>query len=173
MGNPANVPGQFLQRDGASGVILLQDSQWDTRGSCKSTLNTLSWDGGNGKVTFLATMDAPANAYVFKARGANVYYNYWDSANYGAGVIRIGADGVLSQGPTVKVSDGWVDISEAIGGVAYLTIGSQAIARYDFSGDTPALVDVTPVMSSPLAVRFDSTNAYAPLGYAGLSVLPR
>jgi len=167
------VPGVFLQRDAATGVILLQDNQWDGSGNYTNKLNTLSWDGGGGKVKFLATLDAPANAGAFKARGADVYYSYWDSSNYGAGVIRIGADGKLTQGPTVTVTDGWLDITEALDGTAYLTIGGQAIARYDFSGDTPALIDVTPVMSSPLVIRFDSASAYAPLGYAGLAVLPR
>lgn len=173
MGPAANVPGQFLQRDASTGVILLQDSQWDGTGNYKSTLNTLSWDGGNGLVTFLATMDAPANAYTFKARGAGAYYSYWDTDKYGVGVIRIGADGALSQGPTLAVTDGWLDITEALDGMVYLTVGGQAIARYDFTGDTPAMIDVTPVMGSPLAIHFDSVNAYAPLGYAGLAVLPR
>ncbi len=173
MGTAANVPGQFLQRDAATGVILLQDSQWSDNGSYSSKLNTLSWDGANGKVTFLATLDAPTSAYVFKARGSGVYYTYWDTDKYGVGAIHVGADGALTQGATLAVSDGWLDITDALDGIVYLTIGGQAIARYDFSGATPALVDLTPVMSSPLAIHFDSANAYAPLGYAGLAVLPR
>ncbi len=173
MGTAANVPGTFLQRDPATGVILLQDNQWDTNWNYTNKLNTLSWDGGDGMVTFLATMDAPTNSNGLKARGSSVYYSYWDNTNYGVGVIRIGADGAFTQGPKLAVTDGWLDITEALDNVAYLTVGGQAIARYDFSGETPAMIDVTPVMSSPLRVRFDSNNAYAPLGYAGLAVLPR
>ena len=173
MGTAANVPGVFLQRDAATGVILLQDSQWDGAGNYINKLNTLSWDGGGGLVTYLSTIDAPASAGAFKARGAGVYYSYWDNTNYGVGVIDIGANGALTKGPTLTISDGWVDITDARDGIVYLTVGGQAIARYDFSGATPSLIDVTPVMSSPLAIRFDAASAYAPLGYAGLAVLPR
>ena len=172
MGTAANVPGVFLQRDPATGVILLEDNQWDDNWNYSRKLNTLSWDGGDGLVTFLATLDAPANAGTFKARGAGVYYSYWDT-DYGVGMIHIGADGALAKGAAVAVTDGWLDVTEAQDGIAYLTVGGQAIVRYDFTGDTPALVDVTPVMSSPLSIRFDASNAYAPLGYAGLAVLPR
>ena len=172
MGTAANVPGSFLQRDAATGVILLEDSQWGADWNYTRKLNTLSWDGGDGMVTFLATIDAPANAGTFKARGAGVYYSSWDT-NSGVGVIRVGTDGALTKGPTLAVTNGWLDVTEALDGIVYLTVGGQAIARYDFSGETPAFIDVTPVMSSPLRVRFDSASAYAPLGYAGLAVLPR
>jgi hypothetical protein len=89
-----------------------------------------------------------------------------------AGRIDVAQDGGLSLGQKGKITDSWAYMVDAKGASVYFVIGGSAIARFDMSG-TPELKDLIQVMSTPTRMRFGATAAYAPLGYAGLAVLPQ
>lgn len=170
MGPLANVPGGFVQYDPNSGVLVLEDVQYDAGvWSVSRTLNSVSWDGGES-VTPIDAFPVPDNVNSLKGRGARIYYDVSDQG-YVLGAITVSGSGGLAYGDKIKVSDSWAYLVDAHGDSVYLTVGGGAIARYDFS-DSPVLADLVPVMNTPQRIRFGASTAYAPLGYAGLVRLP-
>lgn len=169
-GPAVNVPGAFLQYDPASQVLLLEDLQYGQAWDYARTLQSVRWDGGES-VTPLDTQKLPDGNSSLLARGNRIYFDAWQDNAYTIGAILTDAEGALTQGNKVEVSETWCSLADAKDASVYVTIGGGAIARYDFSGE-PALTDLVPVMSSPQRIRFGATTAYAPLGYAGLARLP-
>jgi hypothetical protein len=170
-GTAVNVPGDFLQYDPASKVLTLLDTQYKTDGVWTVTrvLNTVSWDGG-AAITPLSNLTLSDNAGTLKAAGAKIYFDAWDQGTV-LGSVTVGADGALAFGSKVTVGSGWAYLTAAQGGNAYVIVNGGAIAQYNFAGD-PALKTLVQVMNAPNRIRFGAAAAYAPLGYAGLAVLP-
>ncbi len=172
MGPLANVPGSFVQYDAASGVLVLEDSQftggWDW--SFTRSIHSVQWTGGE-QVTPIDELDLLSDAGTLTGRGAHIYYTGYDNG-YKLSAVNVSASGEVAFGKSVNVSSDWVYLVDATANSVFLTVGGGAVARYDFSG-TPSLTDLQPVMSTPQKIRFGQTTAYAPLGYAGLLSLPK
>jgi len=170
MGPLVNVPGQFLAYDPATGVLLLEDAQYSPEGAYRRQLNSAAWDGA-GEATAIDQLLLPADAYSMLAKDKDVFFTHYQTEGVMLGRVRIAADGQLSLDPSVAVTDSWIPLLDAQGGLLFVTVGGGAIAQYDCSG-AAALLGVTPVMGTPSRIRFGETMAYAPLGYAGLARVP-
>lgn len=168
-GPAANVPGSFLQYDAARNILALRDYQWRVDGTVESTVETVSWDGGD-TVTPLDSESLPDNVWRVLAAGEKLYFDQYDSG-IKLTALSVGPLGGISVGEPVLVTDQWAALFAAKGNSAYVTIGGGAIARYDFSGE-PDLTDIVEVMATPWRLRFGSSQAFAPLGYSGLIALP-
>ena len=168
IGPGANVPGMFVQYSPADQVLMLKDYQWELDGAAEVRLRTVRWDGAS-PVDVLENVALPAGANRVLGRGDKVYVDGYDEG-YRLYVVAVGADGQLSLGDGVLVTDQWASLLDAHGDSAYVSIGN-AIARYDFAADG-ALADFVEVMGSPLRVRFGSAQAFVSLGYFGMAVLP-
>lgn len=171
MGPAANVPGTLLMRDAATGAWLFEDTQYTDGWNWARQLNTLSWDGADGVVRHLSRLAVPESAGTLLARDGAVYYPVYGEFN-GVGSIMIGADGKLAAGQPLSVTNGWLRLLDARGDRLYLSVCGAAVVRCDFGDDAPVLAGVTPVAGDPLGLRFGLDGVYAPLGYAGLAVLP-
>jgi len=173
IGAAANVPGTFVQYAPDTGVLVLHDWQysdglldWDMTQS----LRTVIWEGGDTD-TVLAVDEYGLSGYVGGVQGAGsrVYYQRYDE---GAAVaaVRVSRMGLLTDGGQTDTGGVWGYLLAGKDATALVTY-ENAIAVYDFA-DAPALVQVVDVMGWPSHARFGTNAAYAPLGYAGLAVLP-
>ena len=170
MGPLANVPGTFVQYDAAEDILITQDMQYSGEWwTVESSLESLKWDGGE-HVEPIDSLDMPDNAGTVEAAGARLYYETYNEGSV-VGSVNVAPDGALSFGERIKVTEDWASILGTRGNDVYLVIGGGAIARYSFAGE-PELLQLLQVMGRPARIRFGETNAYAPLGYAGLAVLP-
>ena len=124
----------------------------------------------SGEPCTLRFLPAPENTGIVLGRGSKVYLDGYDEG-YMLYAATVSPSGFLSLGNGIQVTEQWGALVDAKGASAYVSAGGYVIARYDFSGPG-TLGDVVPVMSAPSKIRFGATNAYAPLGYFGLVVLP-
>lgn len=171
MGAAANVPGTFVQYDPASGILVLEDTQFPNLDwSVTQSLKSVSWTGGS-EATLIDSLELPSGAGLLKGRGAHIYYDLYDQGTVIASAA-VSGTGQLSAGDKLRVTDTWAYLIDADANSVYTVIAGGAVARYDFSG-TPTLTDLVPVMNAPQRIRFGAETAYAPLGYAGLLTLPR
>ncbi len=170
LGPSVNVPGGFLQYDPATDLLLLQDLQYSAGWNVERELASLRWDGAE-TLQPLDTMDMPEGASTVLARGARIFYDAYDNGGQTLGAIAVDGDGAFADAGSLNVSDQWVSLIDAHGPDAFVVIGGGAIAQYDFTGE-PVLQALVRVMNSPTQMRFGTETAYAPLGYAGLAVMP-
>lgn len=168
MGPAANVPGRFLAYNPGNNVLLLEDVQYDAGWNVNRWLRSAIWAGGAG-VRPVDSLEVSGYGTLLPTNN-RVFFDAYDNG-YVLGSVAVSNAGRLLQGEKTKVSDLWAWLAAANDNTAYVVINGAVIARYDMSG-SPALRDMLPVMSSPLRFRFGTENAYAPMGYAGLAVLP-
>ncbi len=164
-GPTVNVPGIFLQYDPAMQVLTLRDDQWDRNYDYSSTLNTVSWPGGED-ITKLDSLTLPDGSANILGRGPKIFLDAYDNGTrlYTATVA---ANGDLTLGQSTLVTEDWANLVDANGTSAYLTVGGGALARYDCSAK-PTFEELVQVMGTPGHIRFGSSAAYAPLGYFGV-----
>ncbi len=173
LGVAANVPGTFVQYAPETGVLLLQDWQYDggfMEWNVTQSLRTVIWEGGDTE-TVMAVDEyvLPDYAGSIVGAGSRAYYQYYDGGSIVAS-IRVSPMGLLSDGGSLPANPSGGYLLAAKESTAFLSMGN-AIATYDFTA-TPTLTDLTETMGWPSHVRFGTHTAYAPLGYAGLATLP-
>ncbi len=171
-GAAANVPGIFLQYDPATDILTLEDYQYEffLDSSRSRMLRTVRWDG-SGDVTLLDSLDLPSQLGGVTAAGSHVY-----ATAYGNGYALAAAsidpdDGTFDALDPVSVSASWISLLGAQGNRAYVSVGSGAVAVYEFD-DEGELVSLEDAMGTPTTIRFGAERAYAPSGYFGLLALP-
>ena len=169
IGQAVNVPGAYLFYDPSTQILVLEDLQYENQFSMRRVLSSVQWNDA-GSVRLLDTLRLPENAGSILARRGRIYYDSYGN-NYRIHGARISANGQFESRGGIDVTGSWAYLLEARGDSAYVVLGANGIARYDFSR-TPRLAHVEPVMSSPLLLRFGPRAAYAPLGYAGIAQLP-
>ncbi len=193
MGPGVNIPGQFLQYDPATHVLVVRDDQWGGNWTLwygwglKTNLHSLTWDGG----LVLASRDElvlPDGISTIMARGAKIYMDVQpgsvsvpvaagldaapakDQTGYFLYAASVSSNGRLSLSDGFQATDQWATLFDAHGDTAYVTIGN-AVAVYDFSGDG-ALKDLFETMGYPASMYFGTDGAYVALGYTGVAKLP-
>ena len=172
MGPAVNVPGIFVQYDADEDLLVVRNDQWSGElwdWTVETSLQTLSWNG-IGAVEPLDGLVLPSNAGMLKGRGAKVFFDTYDNG-YNLYAVDVANDGDLELSEKVVVTTQWGSLLDAYGDTAYVTVGN-ALARYSFNSDAPALQDVFLTMGYPLSVHFGSNYAYIPLGYSGIAQLP-
>ena len=167
-GSTANVPGAFVSYDSATQILVVRDDQWDAGYNYSSTLRTASWDGGT-TVTAVDEESLPDGSANVLGRGGKVFIDTYDEGSL-LYVATISANGNITMGAGLLVTDGWASLIDANATSAYLSVGGGALARYDCSG-APTLEELVEVMGTPARMRFGSSAAYAPLGYFGIVAL--
>lgn len=172
MGPRANVPGRFLAYDRAEGILLLEDFQYGEEWHVVRAVNSVSWDGVSEAVAPLDDWNVPERAGQLMARGRRVFYEGYREAGSFIGLAEADTDGGFGAPMEARVSEDWAWLFEVNGADAYVSIGGNALIRYDFSGELPAFDGLFPLMGYPLRLRFGAYGVYAPLGYAGLGALP-
>jgi hypothetical protein len=171
-GPAANVPGVFLQYDPDTDVLTLEDYQYAffLDGATDHMLRTVRWDG-SGDVTPLDSIDLPDGLWGITGAGSHVYATgYTDGYSLAAASID-SDDGTITALDPVRVSDSWISLLGAQDDRAYVSVGSGAVAAYEFA-EQGELISLDDVMGTPTAIRFGAEQAYAPSGYFGLLVLP-
>jgi hypothetical protein len=163
-GPSVNVPGLFVQYDPAADLLTLRDEQWDEKGSLRSALRTLAWDG-TGPVQPIDEVALPDGISMVMGRGARVYADAYTSDGYQLYAASVGPDGDLSLSEGLLVTHEWGSLLDAQGTTAYITIGN-AVAAYDFSGEG-AYAGMEQTMGYPVSMRFGVEDAYVLLGYSG------
>ncbi len=187
MGPTVNVPGTFVQYEPERKLLVVRDDEWETGWNYKSSLRSLSWDGGS-TVRPLDSMKLPSGFNTVLARGSRIFIDANSSSNpiplleaigisstenesgyyvYSAG---LGDSGTFDLGDGLLVTKQWGSLFGAQGPKAYVTIGN-ALAVYDFAS-SGALVDIYESMSYPSSISFGSQYAYVSFGYAGLAKIP-
>jgi uncharacterized secreted protein with C-terminal beta-propeller domain len=170
LGPLTNVPGTFVQFDRGNEVLVLRDQQWNGIADISNALRTVQWDGVN-PVTTLDDLAVPSTAYRFTGEGATLFGEAYDNG-YGIFAVIVGGDGALERSQTTVVTRQWASLQAAHGAEAYVSVGSNAIARYRYENGAVVLEDLTEVMAYPTRIRFDDGgNAYAVLGYTGWAAL--
>lgn len=168
-GPVANVPGQFLQYDAQSGILVLEDVQYSAGWTIKRRLNSVKWNGLDS-VESIDSLELPENAGQAMPRGARIYIEYYQEG-YTLGSVSVSASGDLSHSESINAANQWAYLLGAHASAAYVVVGGNAIARYDFSG-SPVLTDLVQFMGWPSTMRFGLDTAYAPVGYSGVVRLP-
>ncbi len=171
-GPAVNVPGDFLQYDPASNVLVVRDYQWDETYYVQTTLRSLDWDGGDS-VDVIDAVEMPQYAGNIVAAGDNLFFDYYTGSGYAIAAIDVSSEGILIAGEPVDVTDYWGNLVGGDGDDAYVTIGGGSVAHYEFIDGIGTLADLTPMMGTPANIRFSDNRALAPLGYFGLVELPR
>ena len=169
-GPSANVPGIFVQYEPGNGVLALSDDQWLEGGEFQSYLRTVHWDGAE-EVESLDEIQLSEGTSQMLGRGSKVYLE-----TYAEGLklyaVSVSPDGALALGNPVLVTKDWGSLLDAWGSSAYVVLGGNAIALYDFSSGEGLLEEIVPVMSTPSKLRFGTSAAYASTGYSGVVKLP-
>ena len=169
LSSAANVPGTFLKYTPATGVLLVNDTQWGDTGSLGVSLRTVQWTPG-GEATSLGKLALPAGTNRLLSRGDRVFYDEYNASGYNLHTALVAADGALSDGANVQVTSQSAYLLNASATTAYVPI-ENALLVYDMTG-AGQLTGVYPIMGYPSAVRFGSAHSYAILGYSGMLVLP-
>ena len=169
-GPAANVPGEFLDYKASESRLLTRDWQYRLNGNLETRLCSLQWDGGDA-ATLLDTFVIDQSYGNIVVDGDTVVFEAY-SDGYTLQGVQVEAGGLLTGAGRIGVTRQWGYLQALHDSQAYVVVGGRAVARYEFAGDVPALLDVTTIMASPSKIRFFDGAAYAPLGYAGLAVLP-
>jgi hypothetical protein len=169
-GPEANVPGEFLSHDVGRGLLLTRDWQYRLNGDLETSLRSLQWDGG-GEATLTSTFVIDQSHGAVEVSRTHVVTGTY-SDGFALHGVKIEADGTLSGAGRIGVTRQWGHTLAINGSQVYVAVGDRAVARYEFAGAAPALLDVTAVMAAPRTLRFFGGAAYGPLGYAGLVELP-
>lgn len=172
MGPGASVPGIFVRREGADGVIVTEDTQYGEGWNWKRVLNTLAWDGGGGIVEPLSALELPQNTGQILVRDGMVWFSMNDNAVQYAGTAVISTAGALVMGPKTAITDNYNygQLLDARGNGLHVMLCGSLIVRYDYSESALVPALQTPVMGWPLRLRFNGDAVYAPMGNAGLAV---
>lgn len=170
MGPLANVPGNFLDYNAETGVLLLEDFQYAQNWTCTRIVKSVTWDGGES-VEPVDSVELDPYAGTLLVHGGSIFFSQWNNTAYALGSVKVDATGALEAVEPVNITDYWMQVIAAHGDSVFMTVGGNAVARYDL-GETPMLGNLTETMGSPSRIRFGETAAYAPLGYAGLATLP-
>lgn len=168
-GPTVNTPGTFVHYNPATDVLTLRDEQWLPNFEHRTDLRTVSWDGGE-TVAPIAEMPLPQGVGLVMGRDGRVYFERYHNGVH-LHSATVGADGALTPGPDVLVTQQWASLIDARGSSAYVSVGPGAIARYDFD-NAPSLGLLVEAMGTPRRIRFGTDAAYAPLGYFGVVPLP-
>jgi uncharacterized secreted protein with C-terminal beta-propeller domain len=178
LGPAANVPGHFLQYDRDAEILTLTDYQWAGLTDASfapfvRSLRTANWDEG-AQADAVDEIELPMTAGAVKPGGTNVYYDSYsfEGAGYFLDGVAIDGAGDLSALGQVTVTDQWAWILGAHETSAFVVVGGQAIARYDFSGP-PTLTEAIQTNGYPSTIRFGADRAYIPVGYQGVVTLPK
>jgi len=92
---------------------------------------------------------------------------------YILGTVSLSNAGTFAAGGQLDLGqDVWCSLLGVKNGQTFVSVSGTAVARLDFTGSPPALLSLSPVMGSPVSVRFDADTAYLPLGYSGTLLLP-
>ncbi len=171
VGDAANVPGELVQYDPETELLLLRDVQYGGRNyELDYSLESVRWDGADSvrPLDSLTLEDFSGGAL---ARGDWFYYEGYDDTPL-LGAVTIDKDGRLEEAGTVSFGEStWPRLIDAKDEHAIVALGERLLVRYDFGG-TPSIGHITETMGAPLHIRFGTNAAYAPLGYAGVAQLP-
>lgn len=167
LGPRANVPGTPVQY--ASGLLLLEDWQYARSFEVERLLRSVRWDGGDA-ATLVDSADLGNSYGGLLASGGFVYSPQWENS-FQVAAYAVADDGALSELKPLQPG-GYASLLAADGGTLYLQRGGAALERHHNPGDW-TLRDTTQLNQWPHAVRFGSTRAFVPLGYAGLLTLER
>lgn len=170
MGIKANVPGVFVQYAPENGVLTLRDYQWAGDRELQANLQTVLWDGGE-TVRLVDASALPSWTDQLLGRGGRVYYGSSTEDGYYINSVSVSSVGDLGTVQSVRASGQWGRLYDAQGDDAYVIVGDNAVARYDF-GNGGELATVTPFMGYPTAMRFGAESAYLILGYSGVIAVP-
>ncbi len=170
VGPAANVPGTFVQYDGSDSVLTLRDDQWNADGSVEDSLWTVEWDGSD-TASAIDDVALPDNTFTVLGRGEKVFLSSYSDNSHKLHAATVSSSGALSLSEAVDVSAQWATILDAHADRAYLSVGGQALAVYEFT-DSGSLVDLVPVMGYPSSMHFGQERAYVVLGYSGVKTIP-
>ncbi len=172
VGPAANVPGRIVSYSPDSNRLILEDVQYTGMWDIAKELHSVRWTG-NSRVELLDSKALPKHAGNLKEGGQNLFYDYYDqSGHWSIGHVRIDNSGQFGDLSSLQPTANWGHVLGVQESVAYIVLGSQVIARYDFKTEPPQLIDYAQSMGSPIGIRFGDTAAHVPLGYAGLLVMP-
>ncbi len=202
MSDAINVPGIFMHRVAENATLVLKDTQYADDGRQVTLLRSGSLQRNAFKLadSFLlpfsyGDIKADKNfiGYLGYAYDILPYEDvYGPLASESADADRIAAPvpPVSAQGYTLGAVSlsragaftrlGHLDLGQEVWcsllGVknkqTYLSVSGAAVAHLDFAASPPTLLSLSPVMGSPVSVRFDADTAYLPLGYSGTLLLP-
>lgn len=174
VGNAANVPGTFLDYDADRDLLLVEDYQWDSALSYgyERIVRSVAWSGSD-RPRLLDSLAVPPNTLQTVAAGKRLYFDLSQDRGHALQPVDIGDDGAftLLRPTPVSATYGW--LLGADGFDAVVRVGSQGVARYDFTQPAEPLQAVLAVMGYPGNVRWAPDAVLLPLGYSGHLVLAR
>jgi len=166
---PANVPGQYLDYDAASGLLLTQDWQWSTGFEARLELHASAWDG-SGAPEISDTIVLPNYGGLIHADTEHVLIQTY---NEGAvlSAFSIDDDFEFETGPVLNTANTYPNVRAVDGDTVYLA-RDGLLQRYTL-GSEWVLRDATELSGWVQTVRLTPTEAILPLGYAGVLRLER
>jgi len=202
MSDAINVPGIFIHRAAETATLVLKDTQYAEDGREVTLLRSGSLQRNAFKLadSFLlpfsyGDIKADKNfiGYLGYAYDILPYEDIYgppvsESAEadrivspvppvfvqgYILGTVSLSNAGTFAAGGQLDLGqDVWCSLLGVKNGQTFVSVSGTAVARLDFTGSPPALLSLSPVMGSPVSVRFDADTAYLPLGYSGTLLLP-
>lgn len=170
-GPATNVPGAFVEYDGANDVLTLRDFAWRDAiaSSFEQSLRTVEWDGA-GTVRPLDEVKLPDDVYIIHGAGDRAYVESY-FPGFGLYPIAIASNGDLRLGERFLITNNWGAFLGARSTDVVVSVSGTVIAHYDFSG-AGALVSYVQTSGGAYSASFGGETVYVPLGYWGVVTLP-